>query len=174
MNLSEWFVSGRARTRLYVGFVSDMAKKAGFGVHKGGSYMHDDVLKTKYFTCCKEGHKPAKMYDSKVHDFVEGHNHSMVADSDMQFVRSARKLTHVQEKTIYELSNLNLEPVKAFNLMRKQYGGFEKADEISKSNYLAFGDFISFDATFKTNNVSVGAGLLASETIESGTEGYCY
>ncbi|XP_076906584.1 protein FAR-RED IMPAIRED RESPONSE 1-like [Bidens hawaiensis] len=62
----------------------------------------------------------------EVHDFVEGHNHHMVADYDMQFVRSARKLTHVQEETIYELSNLNLGHVKAFNVMRTQYGGFEK------------------------------------------------
>ncbi|XP_076896148.1 protein FAR-RED IMPAIRED RESPONSE 1-like [Bidens hawaiensis] len=166
-------------------FYSEYAKKTGFGVRKCGSYMHD------------------------VHDFVEGHNHSMVADCDMQFVRPARKLTHVQEETIYELFNLNLEHVKAFNLMRTQYGGFEKvgatkddcknfkqglncfigeydaemivqrlcakktfssdysfeydvndngeltrvfwADGISKSYYLAFGDIISFDATFKTN-----------------------
>ncbi|KAI3773752.1 hypothetical protein L1987_48284 [Smallanthus sonchifolius] len=58
------------------------------------------------------------------------------------------------------------------------------ADEECKRNYMAFGDVISFDATFNTNknkmdfvpftgidnhyrNVSVGAGLLASETIES-------
>ncbi|XP_076918408.1 protein FAR1-RELATED SEQUENCE 7-like [Bidens hawaiensis] len=58
------------------------------------------------------------------------------------------------------------------------------ADEISKKNYLAFGDIISFDVTFKTNkynivfvpftaidnhcrNVTVGAGLLSSESIES-------
>ncbi|XP_076922725.1 protein FAR1-RELATED SEQUENCE 5-like [Bidens hawaiensis] len=145
------------------------------------------------------------MYDSKVHDFVEGHNHRMVADSDMQFVHSARKLTHVQEEDIYGLSNVNLGPVKVFNLMRTQYGGFEKvgaikddcknfkqvnscvlANEISKSNYLAFGDIISFDATFKTNkykmvivpftaidnhchSVTVGTGLLTSETIESYT-----
>ncbi|XP_076926063.1 protein FAR1-RELATED SEQUENCE 5-like [Bidens hawaiensis] len=228
-------------------FYSEYAKKARFGVRKGGSYVHGGVLKTKYFTCCKEGHKPAKMYDSKgdcnesskpyykrrkrptirydcrahlqfksvdgeifeVDDFVESHNHRMVADSDMQFVRSAGKLTHVQEEPIYELSNMNLGPVKAFNLMRTQYSGFEKvgatkddcknfkqddpelirmfwADETSKSNYLAFGDIISFDATFKTNkykmffvpftaidnhfhSVTVGAGLLASETIESYT-----
>ncbi|XP_076917320.1 protein FAR-RED IMPAIRED RESPONSE 1-like [Bidens hawaiensis] len=174
-----------------IDFYSEYAKKAGFGVRKGGSYLHDGVLKTKY--CCKEGHKPAKMYDSKVHDFVEGHNHRMVADSDMQFVRFARKLTHVQEDAIYELSNINLGPVKTFNLMRTQYGGFEKktfssdysfefdvndyrelirvfwVDEISKSNYLEFGNIISFDATFKTNNVTVGARLLACETIESYT-----
>ncbi|XP_076881034.1 protein FAR1-RELATED SEQUENCE 5-like [Bidens hawaiensis] len=58
------------------------------------------------------------------------------------------------------------------------------ADEISKKNYLAFGDIISFDATFKINknnmffvpftaidnqcrNVTVGAALLSSESIES-------
>ncbi|XP_076912621.1 protein FAR-RED IMPAIRED RESPONSE 1-like [Bidens hawaiensis] len=58
------------------------------------------------------------------------------------------------------------------------------ADEISKKNYLAFGDIISFDATFKTNkynmvfvpftaidnhrrNVIVGAALLSSKSIES-------
>ncbi|XP_076915284.1 protein FAR1-RELATED SEQUENCE 5-like [Bidens hawaiensis] len=42
------------------------------------------------------------------------------------FVRSAGKLTHVKEEAIYELSNMNQGPVKAFNLMRKRYGGFEK------------------------------------------------
>ncbi|XP_076932517.1 protein FAR1-RELATED SEQUENCE 5-like [Bidens hawaiensis] len=142
---------------------SEYAKKAGFGVRKGGSYIIDGVLKTKYFTCCK-GHNSAKMYDSKgdynesnkpyykrrkrptvrcgckahiqlksvdgvifeVHDFIEGHNHSMIADSEMKFVRSARKLTHVQQETIYELSNFNLGPAKAFNLLRTHYGGFEK------------------------------------------------
>ncbi|XP_076918651.1 protein FAR-RED IMPAIRED RESPONSE 1-like [Bidens hawaiensis] len=80
---------------------------------------------------------------------------------------------------------MNLGPIRAFNLMRTQYGGFEKRlcakrtfssdysfeydfnDEISKSNYLAFGDIITFDATFKTNNVTVGDRLLASENIES-------
>ncbi|XP_076903931.1 protein FAR-RED IMPAIRED RESPONSE 1-like [Bidens hawaiensis] len=187
-------------------FYSEYAKKAGFGAHKGGSYMHDGVLRTKYFTCCKEDHKPAKSYDSKVCSISE-------------------EVNTCPRGTIYELSNLNMGPVKAFNLMRTQYGGFEKvgatkddcknfkqglncfigeydaemfvqrlcakkkfssdysfeydvndnhelirffwADEISKSNYLAFGDIISFDVTIKTNKWSVGVGLLASETSES-------
>ncbi|XP_076904297.1 protein FAR1-RELATED SEQUENCE 5-like, partial [Bidens hawaiensis] len=172
------------------------------------SYLHDGVLKTKRkrptIRCGCRAHVPLKSVDGviyEVHDFVEGHNHRMVADSDMQFVRSARKLTHVQEEAIYEFSNINL--------MRTQHGGFEKVgatkddcknfkqglncyigeydaemivlrmcakrtfssdysfeydvnddpelirvfwvDEILKSNYLAFGDIISFDATFKTN-----------------------
>ncbi|XP_076914146.1 protein FAR1-RELATED SEQUENCE 5-like [Bidens hawaiensis] len=250
-------------------FNCEYAKKAGFGARKGGSYVHGGVLKIKYFTCCKEGYKPAKRCDSKgdcnesskpyykrrkrptircgcgahiqlksvdggffeVDDFVEGHNHRMVADSDMQFVRSARKLTHVQEEAIYELSNMNLGPVKEFNLMRTQYGGFEKvgatkddcnnfrqglncyigeydaemivqrlcakktfssdysfeydvnddrelirmiwANETSKSNYLAFGyKMVFFPFTAIDNHchsVTVCAGLLASETIESYT-----
>ncbi|XP_076907757.1 protein FAR1-RELATED SEQUENCE 5-like [Bidens hawaiensis] len=166
----------------------------------------------------------------------------MVHANDMHFVRSNRKLTHVQQDIIYEMSTLNLGPVKTFNTMRTKYGGFEEvgatkddcknfkqsltcyigeydgemivqrlsrkknccdgysfeytvntngdldllfwADDILKKNYLAFGDIISFDATFKANkynmvfvpftaidnhcrNVTVGAALLSSESIES-------
>ncbi|XP_076923501.1 protein FAR1-RELATED SEQUENCE 5-like [Bidens hawaiensis] len=232
-------------------FYCEYAKKAGFCVRKGGSYMNDGLLKSKYFTCSKEGHKPANSYDSmaekdgsnrpyykrrkrptircgcraqiflksdddlrfEINDFVEGHNHELVDAKDMHFVRSNRKLTHVQQDIIYELSTLNLGPVKAFNIMRTKYGGFEEigatkddcknfkqsltcyigkydaemvvqrlsgkknccdgysfeytvnsngeldrlfwADEISKKNYLAFGDIISFDATFKTNKYNM-------------------
>ncbi|XP_076952070.1 protein FAR1-RELATED SEQUENCE 5-like [Bidens hawaiensis] len=263
-------------------FYCEYAKKAGFCVRKGGSYMNDGILKSKYFTCSKEGHKPLKSYDSmdnkesskrpyykrrkrptircgrkaqiflksvdgikfEINEFVEEHNHAMVEEEDMHFVRSNRKLTHVQEDILYELSTLNLGPVKAFNILRTKYRGFEEvraskddcknfkqrlncfigefdaemvvqrltgkkrsnedfsfeytvndngeltrlfwADEISKKNYLAFGDIIAFDATFKTNkykmvfvpfttidnhcrNITVGAGLLSSESIESYT-----
>ncbi|XP_076921178.1 protein FAR1-RELATED SEQUENCE 5-like [Bidens hawaiensis] len=263
-------------------FYCEYAKKAGFCVRKGGSYMNDGILKSKYFTCSKEGHKPPKSYDSmddkdsskrpyykrrkrptircgckaqnflksmdgikfEINEFVEEHNHAMVEEEDMHFVRSNRKLTHVQENILYELSTLNLGSVKAFNILRTKYEGFEEvgalkddcknfkqrlncfigefdaemvvqrlsgkkrcnddfsfeytvndngeltrlfwADEISKKNYLAFGDIIAFDATFKTNkykmvfvpftaidnhsqNIAVGAGLLSSESIESYT-----
>ncbi|XP_076950685.1 protein FAR1-RELATED SEQUENCE 5-like [Bidens hawaiensis] len=208
-------------------FYSEYVKIAGFGVHKGGSYLHDVVLKTKYFTCCKECHKPTKMYDSKgdcnesskpyykrrkrstircgckahlqlksvdgaifeVYDFVEGHNHRMVVDFDMQFVRYVRKLTHVQEEAIYELSNMNLGHVKAFNLMRTQYGVFEKVG-VTKDDYKNFKQglncyigeydaemivqrlykivFVPFTAIDNhCHSVVVGAGLLSSKTIES-------
>ncbi|XP_076931059.1 protein FAR1-RELATED SEQUENCE 5-like [Bidens hawaiensis] len=261
----------------------EYAKKAGFCVRKGGSYMNEGLLKSKYFTCSKEGHKPANSYDSmaekdrssrpyykrrkrptircgcraqiflkpvdglrfEINEFFKGHNHEMVHANDMHFVRSNRKLTHVQQDIIYKMSTLNLGPVKAFNIMRTKYGGFEEvratkdycknfkhsltcyigeydaemvvqrlsgkknccdgysfeytvntngkfnrlfwADDISKKNYLAFGDIISFDVTFKTNNffmynmvfvpfividnhcrnVTVGAALLSSESIKS-------
>ncbi|XP_076890054.1 protein FAR1-RELATED SEQUENCE 5-like [Bidens hawaiensis] len=263
-------------------FYCEYAKKASFCVRKGGSYMNDGILKSKYFICSKEGHKPPKSYDSmedkdsskrpyykkrkrrtircgckaqfflksvdgikfEINEFVEEHNHAMVEQEDMHCVRSNRKLTHVQKDILYELSTLNLGPVKAFNILRTKYGGFEEvgaskddcknfkqrlncfisefdadmvvqrlsgkkrcnddfsfeytvndngeltrlfwADEISKKNYLAFGDIIAFDATLKTNrykmvfvpftaidnhcrNITVGAGLLSSESIESYT-----
>ncbi|XP_076949328.1 protein FAR1-RELATED SEQUENCE 5-like [Bidens hawaiensis] len=162
-------------------FYSEYAKKAGFGVRKGGSYMHDGVLKTKYFTCCKEGHNPAKLFDSKVYDFAKGHNHSMVVASDMQFVCSARKLTHVQDEAIYEMSNMNLGPFKAFNLKRTQYGGFEKvgATKDDCKNFKQglncyIGEYKMVFVPFTTiynhcHTVTVGAGLLASQTIESYT-----
>ncbi|XP_076904859.1 protein FAR1-RELATED SEQUENCE 5-like [Bidens hawaiensis] len=145
-------------------FYCEYAKKAGFCVRKRGSYMNDGLLKSKYFTCSKEGHKPANSYDSmaekdgsnkpyykrrkrptircgcraqiflkyvddlrfEINDFVKGHNHEMVDANDMHFVRSHRKLTHVQQDIIYEMSTLNLGPVKAFNIKRTKYGGFEE------------------------------------------------
>ncbi|XP_076926146.1 protein FAR1-RELATED SEQUENCE 5-like [Bidens hawaiensis] len=187
-------------------FYCEYAKKTGFCVRKEGSYMNDGILKSKYFTCSKEGHKPPKNYDSmddkdsskrqyykrrkrptiqcgcraqiflksvdgikfEINEFVEGHNHAMVEEEDMHFVRSNRKLTHVQEDILYELSTLNLGPVKAFNILRQSMEVLKKlglqkiiltrlfwADEISKKNCLASGDIIVFDATFKTNKYKV-------------------
>ncbi|XP_035834305.1 protein FAR1-RELATED SEQUENCE 5-like [Helianthus annuus] len=66
----------------------------------------------------------------------------------------------------------------------KRLTGLFWADGLCKLNYMEFGDVISFDATFKTNrykmvfvpftgmdnhcrNVTLGAGLLASKSIES-------
>ncbi|XP_076930607.1 protein FAR1-RELATED SEQUENCE 5-like [Bidens hawaiensis] len=52
----------------------------------------------------------------------------MVDANDMHFARSNRKLTHVQQDIIYEMSTLNLGHVKAFNIMRTKYGGFEEVE----------------------------------------------
>ncbi|XP_076927187.1 protein FAR1-RELATED SEQUENCE 5-like [Bidens hawaiensis] len=149
----------------------------------------------------------------EINNFVEGHNHKLVDAKDMHFVRSNRKLTHVQQDIIYEISTFNLGHVKAFNIMRTKYGGYEEvgATKDDCKNFkqsltcyigeydaemifcfgrmkfqrkIAFGDIISFDATFKTNkcnmvfvpftainnhcrNVTVGAALLSCESIES-------
>ncbi|XP_022032748.1 protein FAR1-RELATED SEQUENCE 5-like [Helianthus annuus] len=177
-----------------------------------------------------------------VKKFVDGHNHKFVCPQDIHMLPTYKKLSEVQEEMIWELGTLNLGPVKAFHIMRKRYGGFEKVgttvddcknfrtrsnsyigeydadmvinrltdkkeylvdfsfeysvDEdkrltslfwvvwLCKRNFMEFGDVISFDATFKTNkykmvfirftgidnhcrNVTLGAGLLVSESTES-------
>ncbi|XP_076943080.1 protein FAR-RED IMPAIRED RESPONSE 1-like [Bidens hawaiensis] len=121
-------------------FYCEYAKKAGFCVRKG-----DRIIK-------------------------EGKDQQFGVVVELKFFKfddGLRKLTHVQQDIIYEMSTLNLGPVKAFNILRTKYGGFEEvgstkddyslfwADEISKKNYLAFGDIISFDATFKTNKYTM-------------------
>ncbi|XP_076942859.1 protein FAR1-RELATED SEQUENCE 5-like [Bidens hawaiensis] len=194
-------------------FYCKYAKKAGFCVRKGGSYMNDGLLKSKYFTCSKEGHKPANSYDSmaekygsnrpfKINDFVEGHNHELVDAKDIHFVRSNRKLTHVQQDIIYELSTLNLGHVKAFNIMRTKYGGFEEVgatkddcknfkqslicyigeydaemvvQRLSGKKNCCDGYSFLYNMVFvpftvidnHCRNVTVGAALLSSESIES-------
>ncbi|KAK9071910.1 hypothetical protein SSX86_008341 [Deinandra increscens subsp. villosa] len=192
----------------------EYAKQSGFRVRKGSQYELGGIIKGKHFLCSKEDNKPFKKYDSssvsgKVYKFVEGHNHYLVGQEDMHFLRSNRHLTRVQESQIYELSFVNLGPVKVFNVIRTKYGGFEKvgatvvecknfkrdlncyigeydaeivvrrvmnkkdflhdysfeytvdnegkltamfwADGECKANYQAFGEIVSFDATFSTN-----------------------
>ncbi|XP_022030379.1 protein FAR1-RELATED SEQUENCE 5-like [Helianthus annuus] len=257
-------------------FYQTYAKKAGFSARKGGEHHVGGIIKSKYFVCSKEGHKPQEFDDPysklskpykrrnrptirtgckaqiklcltdgvlyKVDKFVQSYNHSFVCPKDMHLLPAYRHLSETQEEMIWELGTLNLGPVKAFNIMRQRYRGFENvgatkddcknfrarihsyigeydadmvinrltdkkqfmvdysffhsvdenkrltglfwADGLCKRNYAEFGDVISFDATFKTNkykmvfvpftgidnhcrNVTLGAGLLASESIES-------
>jgi hypothetical protein len=61
----------------------------------------------------------------KVYKFVEEHNHQMVTEADLQFIAKYREVTYIQEQMMNELSNVNLGPVKSFNVMREKYGGFE-------------------------------------------------
>ncbi|XP_076932093.1 protein FAR1-RELATED SEQUENCE 5-like [Bidens hawaiensis] len=172
-------------------------------IKEGRDQQFGVIVELKFFLKSDDGLR------FEINEFVEGHNHEMVDANDMHFVRSNRKLTHVQQDIMYEMSTLNLGPVKAFNILGTKYGGFEEVgatkdycknfkqsltcfigeydvemvvqrlswkknccddysfeytvnnnggldhlfwtDEIPKKNYLAFGDIISFDATFKTN-----------------------
>ncbi|XP_076907543.1 protein FAR1-RELATED SEQUENCE 5-like [Bidens hawaiensis] len=44
----------------------------------------------------------------------------------MHFQRASRELTFTHKKVIDDLANINIGPVKAFNIMRTLYGGFDK------------------------------------------------
>ncbi|KAI3813106.1 hypothetical protein L1987_17822 [Smallanthus sonchifolius] len=178
----------------------------------------------------------------QIYGFQEEHNHSFVKKEDIQFLTSVRKVNYVKESAIQALSTINLGPVRAFNILKSLYGGYEDigatkndfknfkmdlnvyigeydaemviqrlerkkqycpnfsfdytikedgtlgglfwADEVSKSNYLVFGDVVGFDATYRSNkydmvfvpftsidnhnrNVTLGAALLGSESAES-------
>ncbi|XP_022016444.1 protein FAR1-RELATED SEQUENCE 5-like [Helianthus annuus] len=61
----------------------------------------------------------------KVDKFVQEHNHSFVCPKDMHLLPAYRHLSETQEEMIWELGTLNLRPLKAFNIMRQRYGGFE-------------------------------------------------
>ncbi|XP_022014771.1 protein FAR1-RELATED SEQUENCE 5-like [Helianthus annuus] len=140
-------------------FYQTYAKKSGFSARKEGEHHSGGIIKTKYFVCSKEGHKPmafddpysklSKPYKSrnrptirtgckaqiklcstdgvlyKVDKFVQAHNHSFVCPKDMHLLPDYRHLSETQEEMIWDLGTLNLGPVKAFNIMRKRYGGFE-------------------------------------------------
>ena len=137
-------------------FYVTYAKNAGFSVRKGGQYVHGEILKLKHLVCSKEGFKSCKAFDSlqngksrnkpsqrtgcnahivfssengqnfKVSKFVEEHNHYLVSPEDMQFLPSSRNLTYQQMQVLCNMSKVNMGPVKAFNLMRTIYGGFEQ------------------------------------------------
>ncbi|KAJ0627849.1 protein FAR1-RELATED SEQUENCE 5-like [Helianthus annuus] len=252
-------------------FYQTYVKKAGFSARKGGEHHVDDIIKTKYFVCSKEGHNHV---DGSFLSHINVGTDRLFEPAvklKLSFVRPmgccirsislfSRIIIHLcalkiciyyqlidifpkhKNRMTWELGTLNLGPVKAFNIMRKRYGGFENvgatkddcknsrarihsyigeydadmvinrltdkkqimvdysfvhsvdenkrltglfwADGLCKRNYAEFGDVISFDATFKTNkykmvfvpftgidnhcrNVTLGAGLLASESIES-------
>ncbi|XP_022014061.2 protein FAR1-RELATED SEQUENCE 5-like [Helianthus annuus] len=73
----------------------------------------------------------------KVYKFVERHNHYLVERPDKQFLPTERHLTQLQKHVIHSMSKLNLGPVKAFNVMKTCFGGFEDvgASKVEFKNY---------------------------------------
>ncbi|XP_076884121.1 protein FAR1-RELATED SEQUENCE 5-like [Bidens hawaiensis] len=116
-----------------------------------------------------------------VYNFIEAHNHPFVAEDDMHFISAARNLSFTKKTLLSDLSNINIGPVRAFNIMRTIFGGFNHvgatkvdcknfkrdqnlyiseydaemglfwADEYAKSNFYTFGVVLSFDATYQHN-----------------------
>ncbi|GKC01720.1 FAR1-related sequence 5-like protein isoform X1 [Tanacetum coccineum] len=158
-----------------------------------------------------------------VYKFVEKHNHCLVHEDDIKYLRTCRKLTYPKQLLLHQLSNVNLGPVRSFKVMKEMYGGFENigatsvecknfrrglnhfignrdahmvvqkllaraefcpgfsveylqdendkslvglfwADETAKRNYAAFGDVVSFDATFRSNRLSTYSFFMKSFT----------
>ncbi|XP_076928393.1 protein FAR-RED IMPAIRED RESPONSE 1-like [Bidens hawaiensis] len=62
----------------------------------------------------------------EVYVFEEERNHSFVHKDDIQFLTSARRVDYVKESVIQALSQVNLGPVRAFNILNSLYGGYEQ------------------------------------------------
>ncbi|PWA65993.1 FAR1 DNA binding domain, Zinc finger, SWIM-type, MULE transposase domain, FHY3/FAR1 family [Artemisia annua] len=60
-----------------------------------------------------------------VYKFVEKHNHCLVHEDDIKYLRTCRKLTYPKQLLLHQLSNVNLGPVRSFKVMKEMYGGFE-------------------------------------------------
>ncbi|XP_035842284.1 protein FAR1-RELATED SEQUENCE 5-like [Helianthus annuus] len=73
----------------------------------------------------------------KVYKFVEEHNHDLVERPDKHFLPTERHLTQLPKHVIHNMSKLNLGPVKAFNVMKTCFGGFEdvSASKVEFKNY---------------------------------------
>ncbi|XP_022007900.1 protein FAR1-RELATED SEQUENCE 5-like [Helianthus annuus] len=73
----------------------------------------------------------------KLYKFVEEHNHELIERPDKHFLPTERHLTQLQKHVIHSMSKLNLGPVKAFNVMKSCFSGFEDvgARKVEFKNY---------------------------------------
>ncbi|XP_035836024.1 protein FAR1-RELATED SEQUENCE 5-like [Helianthus annuus] len=67
----------------------------------------------------------------RISHVFEEHNHSFVDEEDYHLLASSRKLTFTEEQLLSDFSEMNIGPVRAFNLMRKIRGGFDKVGVMS-------------------------------------------
>ncbi|XP_042065335.1 uncharacterized protein LOC121808827 [Salvia splendens] len=110
----------------------------------------------------------------EVYQFVEYHNHLMVADEHKHFMTANRSLDPIHRRFMEDCGRCNIGPTLTFKLLKEIMGGPENessdafyyeieigshgnltklfwADAISRRNYHMFGDVISFDSTYNTN-----------------------
>lgn len=62
----------------------------------------------------------------RVYNFVEGHNHPLVAEKDMIFMKSSRDLGYTKQHFLFQASNANFGPSTGFKLMKQMCGGFDR------------------------------------------------
>ncbi|GJU91271.1 FAR1-related sequence 5-like protein [Tanacetum coccineum] len=105
----------------------------------------------------------------RVYTFIEGHNHPLVAEKDMIYMKSSRDLGYTKQHFLFQSSNANFGPSTGFRLLKQICGRFDRvgaivvdcdddklvglfwADEQAIRDYAVFGDIVSFDATFRSN-----------------------
>ncbi|XP_021979465.2 protein FAR-RED ELONGATED HYPOCOTYL 3-like [Helianthus annuus] len=163
------------------------AKESGFSVRKGTTKTSSKgVLHIKYYLCTR-----SRLYKDKKVDTLDPNQKEQLVRSNFSkrtdcgallgvtfedgswkhFLPTDRHLTQLQKHVIHNMSKLNLGPVKAFNVMKTCFGGFEDvgASKVEFKNYkryfMVFVPFTGIDNHLY--NVTFGATLLASETADT-------
>ncbi|XP_035834266.1 protein FAR1-RELATED SEQUENCE 5-like [Helianthus annuus] len=70
-----------------------------------------------------------KLTDAKkylLYHFTEAHNHDFVHEEDLHLLKENLGINRAHEEMINKMSNLNIGPARAFNIMKEVYGGFDK------------------------------------------------
>ncbi|PWA81369.1 zinc finger, SWIM-type, MULE transposase domain, FHY3/FAR1 family [Artemisia annua] len=62
----------------------------------------------------------------QVTKFEDGHNHPLVAETDMIFMKNSRKMDYTKQHFLYQVSNANFGPAIGFRLMKQLHGGFDR------------------------------------------------
>ncbi|XP_022008176.1 protein FAR1-RELATED SEQUENCE 7-like [Helianthus annuus] len=128
-----------------------------------------------------------KLTDAKkylLYHFTKAHNHDFVHEEDLHLLKENRGINRAHEEMINKMSHLNIGPVRAFNIMKEVYGGFDKvgATKVDFKNFkkelnlfigefdaemynMMFVPFIGIDN--HNRNVTLGAAILGSEMAET-------
>ncbi|PWA52021.1 FAR1 DNA binding domain, Zinc finger, SWIM-type, MULE transposase domain, FHY3/FAR1 family [Artemisia annua] len=111
----------------------DYARESGFEVRKGGQ---------KYTKHSKDqpNNKLKKRPDGKyvVSKFFEKHNHSLVYEDDIKYLRASRRLTFSKQQLLNQLSNVNIGPVRSWKVLKEMLGQHYPATRISKGACVVF------------------------------------
>ncbi|XP_019172839.1 PREDICTED: protein FAR1-RELATED SEQUENCE 5-like [Ipomoea nil] len=121
----------------------------------------------------------------QVKTFIEKHNHSMSSVLARQFLKGNRNISSVHQKFILDCAKANIGASKSHGLYSQIVGDYSEVgatvvdfkmsegisehtywmsrlfwtDPMSKKNFAAFGDVVSFDATYSTNRYDLAMGM---------------
>ncbi|GJS15552.1 FAR1 DNA binding domain, zinc finger, SWIM-type, MULE transposase domain containing protein [Tanacetum coccineum] len=129
-------------------FYKDYGKRAGSDVRKGGHYKpkpsEDLNLKCEITTdenfIVKQTRNRGSgrcgclakiwiMFEGniyRVYTFIEGHNHPLVAEKDMIYMKSSRDLAYTKQYFLFQASNANFGPSTGFRLLKQICGRFDR------------------------------------------------
>ncbi|XP_021988872.1 protein FAR1-RELATED SEQUENCE 5-like [Helianthus annuus] len=121
---NKWFLCSKEGTKPLKAI--DSTQEAGSSNDNSKSKITRRVpsIRTGCEACIRVKLTPDNLYE--VYYFEDSHNHSFVAEDDTYLLPENRGINYVQEEAVNALSAINVGPVRAFNIMRTLYGGFNK------------------------------------------------